>query len=181
MSNNNQTIEIPFSKTKIVLLTFGCSAFVFTSLWLWSIANTQTHYAPIRLQIISVLGISFFGLGGIVSLIKLFDKRPGLIIDNEGLHDNSGVSKGRLIPWKHITHFDIAQIKQTRLLLIFVDNVDEVINRESMWKQKIMKLTNNMYGTPVSISSGTLKCDFDALVKMVTEKHQSIGAGIKSK
>jgi hypothetical protein len=53
-------------------------------------------------------GIIFFGFVGFYLLKKLFNKKPGLIISNSGIVDNSsGISVG-FIPWS-----DIKEIKET--------------------------------------------------------------------
>jgi len=174
MKTNNQTIEIPLSKTKIILVILGCATFVILSIWIWTIAESQMRYSPLRLQIVSILGITFFGLGLIFGPRKLFDKRPGLIIDDKGIQDNTGVSTGRFISWTNIKGFEIVKIKSTRLLLILINNADEVINNESKWKQKIMRFSEQTYGTPISIGSGTLKCDFDELVKLLSDRLKSV-------
>ncbi|HSY77880.1 MAG TPA: STM3941 family protein, partial [Bacteroidia bacterium] len=64
----------------------------------------------------------------------------------------------------------MVKIKRTKLLLIFMDNTEEIINRESTWKQKMMKLSLRTYGTPISIGSGTLKCNFDELEKLLSDR-----------
>ena len=174
MKTINQTIEIPFSKRKIILLFFGAIIFGILSYWLWTIADTQTHYPTIYIQFVSILGIVLFGLGVIFAPIKLFDKRPGLIITDEGIQDNRGVSSGRFYPWLNITGFKTVSIKRTKLLLIFMDNTEEIINRESTWKQKVMRFSQSTYGTPISIGSGTLKCNFDELEKLLLERLNTI-------
>jgi len=174
MKQTNQAIEIPLSKTKIVYLWFLSALFVILGSWLWTIADNQTRYLPIYVQIVSILCISFFGLGLILVPRKLFDKRPGLIISDEGIQDNTSVSTGRFISWANITGLDTVKIKSTRILLIRLNNAEENINRESKWKQRVMRFSLDTYGTPISIGSGTLKCNFDELLKMLTERMNSV-------
>ncbi len=174
MKSTNPAIEIPLSKIKIVFLLLGGAMFVALSVWLWTIADTQNHYPAIYVQVVAVLGFCFFGLILFVAPKKLFDQRPGLIISDEGIQDNTSASTGRFIPWMNITGFDIMKVKSTRILLIRINNADEVISRESGWKQKIMRFSMNTYGTPVSIGSGTLKCNFDELLKMMNERFNSV-------
>jgi hypothetical protein len=176
LKTTNPIIEIPLSKGKIVLLLFGSIGFGISSYWLLTIADTQSRYSPIYIKLVSILGIIFFGLGLILAPIKLFDKRPGLIISDKGIQDNGGISSGQLYPWINITGFKIIKIKRTKLLLIFVNNAEELINKESKWKQQIMRLTQNTYGTPISIGSGTLKCNFDELEKILLGRFNAVKA-----
>ncbi len=93
-------IVIPLSRTKIVLLFLGAVAFVLLSVWLWTIADHQTRHNPLYVKAVAIAGASFFGLCAGFAFIKLFDTKPGLIIDSDGIVDNSsGVSAGR-VPWQ---------------------------------------------------------------------------------
>jgi hypothetical protein len=171
MQMENDSVGIEFSKWKILLRTLGCFVFVVLGIYLWSIAGVLTHYPPLYVKIVSILSISFFGIGCIVLPYKLFGNSLGLIIDNYGIHFAAGVNKSRLIiEWRSITGFQIKEIKRTKILLIFINNAEAIINSESMWQQKLMRLGLKMYGTPISISTGTYKCSFDDLVKTITEK-----------
>ena len=171
--NSNNIIEIPVSKTKTLLLILGCLTFVILFVWLWTNADNQVRRSPIVVKIVSVLGASFFGLGLIIGPKKLFDKRPGLIINDNGIQNNLGVGTGIFIAWENIVRFEVMTIKSTKLLLIFINNSDEVIEKESKWKQKIMRYSLRSFGTPISIGSGTLKMEFNTLTKLLTDRHAS--------
>ncbi len=161
------TIEIPVSKAKALLIIAASVAFVIACAWLWTIADTQTDRPPAVMKAVSVIGIVFFSLGMVVGVKKLFDKRPGLIIDDQGIQDNTGLGKGRFIAWTNITGFKLIEIKRTKLISVFVNNADELIAGQSPWKQKMTRLTLQNYGTPISISSSTLKMDSDELLKLL--------------
>jgi hypothetical protein len=162
-------IEIPNSKSKTTKIIFGCIVFVIISIWMWTYAETQTSHSPIALKIYSVIGISFFGSGLILGLIKLFDKRPGLIIDKEGIQNYMSISKGIFVSWKDIDRFETIRIASTKILLVFVCNPDKIIASESKWKQKIMKNNYRKHGTPITLGSGTLQIDFDELLEILNE------------
>jgi hypothetical protein len=169
MNKMNSEIEIPISKKKTILIIFGSLIFVICCVWLWTKAESQTTYPPIILQIITIVGIAFFGLGPIFGLKKLFDKRPGLIISKTGIQNNLSVFSGHFISWTNIENFEIIQIKGTRIILINVNNAEEAISQESKIKQKIMRFSMKEYGTPYSIGSGSLLVDFDELYDLLTE------------
>lgn len=171
MNTATETIEIPISKSKTLLMIIGCLAFVCLSIWLWSIANNQIRYSPIYVKGIAIVSVIFFGLGLIIGPKKLFDKTPGLVIDDNGIMNNLGFSTGFFIPWSNITGFEVMKVRSTKLLLIFINNADELIKKESKLKQKIMIFSNRTYGTPISIGSGTLQIKFDQLEKLLTDRH----------
>ena len=119
--------------------------FVILGIWLWRIADMQTHFLPLELKVVSILGIIFFCTGVILLPIRLFDKRPGLVIDNDGIIIYSGFSSELFISWKNIVGFEVVKMKSTRLLLVFINNTEEMINQESMWKRE----SNETYFTAI--------------------------------
>ncbi|RYY32439.1 MAG: hypothetical protein EOP46_18975 [Sphingobacteriaceae bacterium] len=174
----NNTVEIPISKTKTFLLVIGSLVFVITSIWLWTIADEQTRRSPLLIKIVSLLGISFFGFGFIIGIKKLFNKTPGLIIDSEGILDSTTVAGELFIPWLNITGFEVIKIKSTKILLIYVDNASYLMSKKSHWKQRIMRFTEQQYGTPIAISSATLKISFTDLEKLLSDRHKLYGKAI---
>jgi hypothetical protein len=65
------------------------------------------------LRAVAVIGAGFAGLCACYASIKVFDRRPGLVIDKEGIVDNSsGVAVGR-VPWHEITGARVARFKDS--------------------------------------------------------------------
>jgi hypothetical protein len=162
-------IAIPLSTRKRILLVAGAFAFVAASIWLWTIADTQTRRSPLLLKGVSIVGGLFFGLCGVYGVSKLFDTQPGLIIDQTGIHNNSSAGAVRLVKWENIQGIRVMQMNRTRFILIVVNNAEELIAQESKWKQKIIRMNMKTYGTPVSISTLLLACKPDTLIKLLTE------------
>lgn len=104
MSEENQ-IEIPLSKQKMYLMLFASIIFVVIGTWL--VVNPPKSSHPIlgNPMVILISGISaiiFFGYTTFILFKKLPDNKPGLIINSEGIIDNSsGVSAG-IILWTDI-------------------------------------------------------------------------------
>ncbi len=114
-------------------------------------------------KVIGIAGILFFGATGIFAVKKLFDKKPGLIIDQNCITDqSSGVSLG-LIRWSDITEIKVEQIMSTRLLLIHVCDAGQYLNNVNRTKRRMLQANMKMYGTPIAISSVALKCNFTEL------------------
>ncbi|WP_295720620.1 STM3941 family protein [Mucilaginibacter sp.] len=176
MNQSNPAIEVPLSKTKTLLVILGGFVFVLLSIWMWDTADTQTRWPPICLRVLSVIGGAFFGSALIVGPKKLFDKRPGLIISDEGIQDNCSISRGRFIAWKNIQGFKIVKIRSTKLILVFINNAKEVIQEENKFTQALMRVTEKTYGTPISISSGTLKIDSDDLLQLLLDRQLAVKA-----
>ena len=92
-------IVVPLSRVKISLVLLCSVAFVVLSVLLWPaidlIPRRNVWYGAMA----GALGasVAFFGLCGLYALAKLFDTAPGLVIDDQGIIDNSsGLSAGRI-------------------------------------------------------------------------------------
>ena len=110
----------------------------------------------------------FFGATGIYGIVKLFDKKIGLIIDSDGITDNSNASSIGLIEWNDITEIRTKQIMSTKFLLIDIVKPEKYIGKAKNGMQaKLMKANMNMYETPLSITSNTLKYNFGELEKLI--------------
>ena len=110
MATSGQTIEIALSKKKIFFMLIGALAFVAIGLWFVisppTISNSYWGN-PTKIAIAGYASIVFFGLCAFVLIKKLPDNKPGLIIDQTGLTDNSsGVSAGQIL-WSDIENISI--------------------------------------------------------------------------
>ena len=170
-------IEIPNGKTKLLFGIAGSILFVVIGFYLF----TTTAELQIRFNIIlekgaGLAGILFFGATGIYGIKKLFDKSIGLIIDEYGIIDNSNVSSIGLIKWSDIIEIRTEQVMSTKFLLIFTKEPKRILEKVSGMERKLMASNMKMYGTPLSITSTTLKYNFDDLEKLLkdrlNEKHR---------
>ena len=176
MKEPNLPIEIEINKTKSLFIILGSLAFVLGSIWIYSIADSQTDWPPLVLKVVSIMGLLFFGLGIIMSVKKLIAKYPGLIIDDHGILDASGFGKPQFIQWETVTSFRLIEIERTKLIQVFINNAEEVISKQSRRKQKMMRMSQNQYGTPISISCVTLKIDSGKLLQLLLERQSAVKA-----
>ncbi len=174
MTSTVPRIEIPLSKQKLILMLTGAIAFVSIGLW-FVISPPAIENAywgnPTKMMIAGYASILFFGLCTFYLIRKLTDSKPGLILDDSGLTDNSSaISVGQIL-WSDIESISVIEIHKQKLLKIHVKNPHEYSNKQtSGLKRKMMEMNNNMYGTPLSISANSLKISFDDLLKMLTDK-----------
>ncbi|MEZ4883601.1 MAG: STM3941 family protein [Chitinophagales bacterium] len=181
--NNTDIIEIPLSKVKLSLLLLSSILFVVLSYWLL-LRYINSHDSFFEgdswfICIVSVLGF-LMGLGGMYFFTKkLFDKKPGLVIDELGIIDNSGgLSIGRIY-WTDIIDIyeytvQVGIASKQRFVAITLQNPKDYIARQANpLKKKIMQSNEKYMGTPVSISANGLKISFDELLILIEEKMQN--------
>lgn len=169
-----ERIEIPLSKSKNITMLIGSIGFV--AIGIWFITNpphSENSFwgDPGKLKVIGYLSILFFGFTSIVLFRKLFDKKPGLIIDEKGITDNSsGVSAGE-IAWSDIEKITVIQIQKQNMLLVHVSNPKEYIEKQKgSFKKHMMEMNYKLYQTPLSITPNTLQISFSKLSKLLSER-----------
>lgn len=175
----NKSIEIPLSKNKLTLQIIGSLAFVIGGIWLFTQANDfqdmpiQFLANPIVIKTVGIISILFFGATGIYGLQKTFDNKMVLIIDENGITDNTNATSIGLIEWADIMDIKTYQVMSTKSLLIKVNNPEKYIVRsKNRIQTNIMKTNMKMVGTPLSITATTLHYKFDDLEKIVQSEFQ---------
>ena len=178
----NNKIEIPLSKKKIILLLLASIGFVvFGILFVYDPQIFVSEYRvrfkifnnPEMIRIIGIVATLFFGMAGIYGIKKLFDKNVGLIVDSNGITDNSNASSIGIIEWSDISNIRTKQVMSTKFLLIDIVNPEKYIGKaKNGFQAKMMKANMNMYGTPLSITSNTLKYDFGELEKLIQTEYK---------
>lgn len=164
-------IEIPLSKTKLLLGLAGSILFILLGLYLWTVvAGQQTGINATLVKVVGLAGMLFFGATGIYGVKKLFDKSVGLTIDENGITDNTNASSIGLIKWDDITEIQTAKVMSTQFLLIFTRDSHAILENASGMKRKLLERNLKMYGTPLSISSTTLMYHFNDLETLVKDR-----------
>lgn len=161
-------IEIPLSKAKILLTIGGSILFVVLGhYFITTMADQQTRFNPTHVKGVGIVSVLFFGATGIYGIKKMFDNNVGLTIDDKGIIDNTNASSIGLIKWEDITEIKTEQVMSTKFLLIFTKDPDGILEKVRGIKRKLMAGNMKMYGTPLSITSTTLKYNFNDLEKLL--------------
>ena len=172
---NSEPVIIPLNKLKLVMMFFGAVLFVAAGIWFVTNPSTFTKdtsgfMGSTKIIIIGWAAIIFFGVCAIMIARKIFDNNSGLVINSEGILDNSsGVSAG-LISWADVTGLRERQVYNQKFIMIMVKDPEKYIDRHTgALKRNTVKLNYQMYGSPISISPNSLKCNFDELHALLTE------------
>ena len=171
-----EPIEIPLSKAKMIFIILGCLLFIALGVFmLFNAEDMQTRkFSTPWIIGFGSIGVLFFGGICIAVIKKIFDKKPGLSINEKGIWDNSsGVSAG-LVEWKDILGLRKVNVSGTRFILIDVHNPEKYINNiKGVIKRQAMKANNKKYGTPISISSNGLSIKFKDLEKLIVNAFET--------
>lgn len=175
LDHNSERIEIPLSKLKLTITLIGAIAFVAAGIWFVinpeAIAASAHNRRPVGFILgLGVVSILFFGTCAFFIAIKLFDKKPGLIIDNTGIYINN-FSKMTYIAWNEISDLGERRVKSTRFLMVYLHNPEAYIQKETKYfKRMLMSANHKAYNSPVSITANGLKCKFDELYSLIEHK-----------
>ena len=165
---------IGISKVKTLLILLGALAFVVLGVWFLTL-DTQAIEAqrkfnsPVLVYGIGGVAIAFFGACGIFAVKKLFDSSPGLVLNRQGLTDNSSAISVGFVPWSEVSRIEEHQIQKQRFISIFVDNPDKYMNAGNVLQRKARQANLKMCGTPISISSNALKMKYDDLYSVIED------------
>jgi len=169
-----EQIEIPLSKTKMLLTLLGSLLFVALGLWLLINPPESNHWLfgnPTVIIISGLASVIFFGLVAATVFRKFSDKNPGLTINRLGIIDNSSGASAGLIPWTDIQEIKISQIMSQKFLMFIVSNPEDYLEKvTNPLKRNAMKINYKTYGSPISISSNALQTNFDDLHKLLINK-----------
>lgn len=170
-------IEIPLNKTKLIFSVAFTFLVVLTGIWLFIEAEETAKTTvfllfqnPMLNRLVSVLVVLVFAWLTFYGAKKIFNNKIGLTIDDNGVTDNSGILSIGFINWNEITEIKTATYENSKFLLVFVKDPAIALNNAKGLKKKMMEGNMNNYGTPLSISPNTLKCNFDELEKLLQER-----------
>jgi hypothetical protein len=162
-------MAIELSKKKWLLIIAVSALFVIAGFWMLTLdlGTVKRLGMTWSLTIDHAVGwasVIFFGLCGIVGVIKFFDKKPGLQFTKMGVIDNaSGVSAG-LVLWSDILGAEVYEYVGQRTLVVKVINPDRYIETCGPLKRWTTKANLTICGSPITIPSNTLEIDFNELI-----------------
>jgi hypothetical protein len=152
MGTPDQTI-IHLSKKKIIWIGLGSCIFVAIGILMVSLDDASIRAmgrSPALIHGFGIAGVVFFSACGLYSFVKLFDRKPGLILGASGIVDNaSGVSAG-LIPWSEIVGGKVIRVRRVEILMIEVREPEKYLGRGNWLKQLAVKANYKVYGSPIS-------------------------------
>jgi hypothetical protein len=167
---DSETIEIPLSKLRLVLMLLACLGFVAAGVFFVTSPNkvvSPIARSVMMIFIVGCIGILFFGFAGITIIKRLFDKAPGIVISESGITDNSGGIPAGFVPWSDIIAVKKLEVGHQRFVNLVVKNRKEYIRRQkNVIKRKFMQKNFTVYGG-IGISPNSLDIKFEDLQKII--------------
>lgn len=174
----SEEIVIELSKVKIIFLLLGAAFFIAIGVWFLTLNTHEIEASrkfnnPMLFCVLGIVLILFFGLVSLFGLKKLFDKSPGLVINYEGILDNSsGVSVG-VIPWLEVSGIGEYQVQKQKFISVLLYDPNKYVNKGSFLKRMANRANKKMCGTPINISTNSLKICYEELLEVIQEYYKN--------
>jgi hypothetical protein len=181
---DREQIIIPISKKKLISLGFTCAVFVAIGvrniIHNPSVGDLFFNNSYLKNSIGGFL-ILFFGFFLIYLTFKLVDKRPSLIINKEGIIDNStAVAVGQIL-WDDIESFKGTKVWSEKFVTPILKDPQKYIDQQNnVLKRKLLIVNFNKNGSPINISTNFLTIKHDELVQLLEKKLSTYNINFKS-
>lgn len=149
------------------MFSMGIGSLLFIACGTWFIVNPPlsedgiSSY-PAFFYTLGAVSMLFFSIAIIGFYRKMFDKKPGLVVDSTGITDNSSLLSVGHIPWEEVKKIAGNKVSGQDFLLIEVEDPVKYIDlQKSTLKRKIAALNHKNYGSPIYIPASTLEWSFD--------------------
>ena len=169
-----EEVQIQLSKSKLTLMALGSLTFV--TIGLYFVINPSRFISPIHRSVTYIFAgglsaIIIFSFVGVYIFKKLLDKKPGLIISNEGIIDNSSSLSAGFVPWSDIIKIKEMIIANQKFICLIVKNPSDYFDRQpNRIKRWLVEKNYKSFGAAIGISANGLKCNYDELKLLIQKK-----------
>jgi hypothetical protein len=120
------------------------------------------------------IGAPVFSLGFIYLGYRLLKPKPALIINQEGIVDNTSVFGAGLIRWEEIESMFIYRVMDNAFLGIVPVNLEAVLDRQPPVKRFLFKMNKGMAQAPFAISGGGLPMSVEELLSRIESYREAL-------
>ena len=147
----------PLKSLKLILM---CSPFIIGGIWLLSkdIIATDT-------KIIAWFSILFFGLGPIIAIFNLFDRRAQIIINKIGIFDKK--IHNEIIDWDIIQDAYILDIHKQKFICLIIDKEFSPSKKKGKSYNFVAKLSETIGAQELNLNLGQIKVDSEKLKQFI--------------
>ncbi len=162
--NLNDELIVEQSMPKTLLMFVGSIMFVTLGI---IFINLEPH--DVFVVVVSCFSIIFFGICGYFILNKLLNPKPVMIIDKDGITDNSTMFAVGFIPWENISQVDMITFGGNKMITIKLFNEDKILKDLSFGQSRNIKFTNKFglehIQIPLNYAKGNAQFIFDKVVE----------------
>ncbi|MEY9096432.1 STM3941 family protein [Paenibacillus sp. RC84] len=164
----NDLIIYPSTKKTIGL---ALAALVFVVLGVVFIGAGQSEEER-SLGLVGIGGVSvvFFGACLVYLVYRLFNRKPSLIVNDEGIVDHSSAIGGGELRWADIEEIMLYDYMGQRFIGIRLHDTETYLARQSGFKKALMKANQGLVQATVNITQTAVKMPLEELYELMMEK-----------
>ena len=171
--------EVPASRGKTFLLVLLAACFVAFGAWLLTldaefIRSQRRFNSPTLIVVVAWITISFFGIACLAGIWRLLSSKPGLVLSDSGI-EIIAFGRHTTVPWEDIAGFSIFELKRTRMLVPVLKDPHTYIEDGGAIRRAVARANYKICGSPIAISSDTVKLSFDELTSLVVSYFERYG------
>lgn len=167
-------VEIALSTRKLMLL-LGYNALLLTLSGLVLGVSPRFPLPVNWLMIISgTVAALFFGGSLVVYSTKLFQRKPGFVVDHEGLIDQADAGSCGRVYWSEIQGLRLGGRTGQGLVLLQPGHPNTIIPDAGPVTQLFLRFNQWRFGTPLVLSTTTLEIDPPKLFQLIKENHTAL-------
>ena len=154
------------SRKKLVLIAIA--AFVFVALGVFIIKKPETYW-PVRV-LGGYLGVALFSACLGYALLRLIKPKPSLVINDEGVFDNASAIGAGMLQWSEIIEVKIISFMGQRFLSIVPNNIEVILQRQSVLKRWLMTANRGLVDSPINIPETTLPMKVEEILSLIVAR-----------
>ncbi|WP_342477257.1 STM3941 family protein [Paenibacillus sp. FSL H7-0350] len=163
---------------KILFLLAGSLLFVILGFWLLKISGEVTTDLAILLRTLGIACTVLFGLAAIVYLIMLLRRSPLMVVDAQGIDDQSSAIPGGRLMWEDISDIRLIRYYGQLNICIFLVDPQAYLSRQRGLKRWLMAINLRLAGTPVNITGQSMQLPLERIYEEM-ELRRRLWAGLR--
>lgn len=167
----SKPLEVYMGKGKLWMLAFGCLVFIVIGSWIFS--EYLNENMTLFYGIVGLACILLFAACLIYFIRKLFDHSPAIVIDSEGILDNSSYIAGGLIRWDDILNIELYQLAGQKMIGIQLKDPDSYLAGRQGLKRQLMKINQGIVQAPINIAQSALRMPLVQIYEEMVIRWQS--------
>ncbi|MEK4044235.1 STM3941 family protein [Paenibacillus sp. FSL H8-0048] len=151
-----QPFVVAASRVKILLMLAGALLFVIVGIQFLVWSQGVTPDLAILLLTLGIVCTVLFGLSALVLLIMLLRRTPLIVVDAQGIDDqSSAIPAGRLM-WEEISDIRLIRYSGQKNICIYLTDPKAYLARQRGWRRWLMAINQRLVGTPVNIAGQSM-------------------------
>lgn len=152
----NEFVLVYFpSKKKLIGLALLAAMFVVFG-GVFIAVGLSTAINSIFLLILGFVCVTFFGFSLVYMLGRLINKKPSIILTDDGIVDDSSFISGGSLKWTEIEDILLFKYMGKDFIGLKLYDLNSYMAKQSVWKRLFMNVNNRMVHAPINIAGSTL-------------------------